>query len=69
MKHYYYAVVRLPHICRRRWHREDRENDKLRFVFFSFLERKHAQQRGVVMVRDSEEAFVEMWAEQRGRHA
>lgn len=58
----------LPHICRRRWHREDCENDKRCFMFLSFLERKHAQ-CGVIMVRDSDEAFVEMWVEQRVRCA
>lgn len=38
-------------------------NDALYFCLF--LEIKHAQ-CGVIMVHDSEEAFVEMWVEERG---
>lgn len=45
---------------------EDPGNDKLPFVFLSFLERKHAQ-CGVIMVRESQTAFVEMWVERRGK--
>lgn len=39
MKHYY-AVVCLPHICRRRWHWEDCENDQRCYVFLSFTGEK-----------------------------
>lgn len=64
----YYAVVSLPHICRRWLHSE---NDQRCFVFFVFFfvfseeEKKHAQ-CGVIMVRDSDKAFVETWVELRG---
>lgn len=64
----YYAVVSLPHICRRWLHSE---NDQRCFVFFVFFfvlseeKKKHAQ-CGVIMVRDSDKAFVETWVELRG---
>lgn len=67
----YYAVVSLPHICRRWLHRKACENDQRCFVFFvvffvfSEEEKKHAQ-CGVIMVRDSDKAFVETWVELRG---
>lgn len=35
-------------------------------MFLSLLERRCAQ-CGVIMLHDSEEAFVEMWVEQRGK--
>ncbi len=61
---HYYAVVCLPHICggavawRGSW--------KWPTVFCVFIFKgKHAQY-GVIMARDSEEAFVEMWEEKRG---
>lgn len=65
----YYAVVSLPHISRRWLHRKACENDQRCFVFFVFFvfseEKKHAQ-CGVIMVRDSDKAFVETWVELRG---